>query len=325
MGVARRESNNQEQTEDKMISRTEVFLLATAILGVRGSGHDNFCRDLTDYGDLTTVDEEVNVCSYEMKKDCPETTESHCMEVTELECDVELFTDCTIDWTKHEVKESMPATLTKTLPTCTKEFRTEKHEKTHYDCHMVTKQHCTTLWEIVNGKKVWAGNDDDCRDVTWEECNPVTVEVEWEVPFMNCTDNEYPYVSYENTTTEVMADTMDCEVLKRPVCRPRKMNKCSSITFQTCSEKPVETCKPKTVPCPSKDKIHRQWCLFGQGEQPSAGPSPTSSSSLKPSGNSRLNPSSKTTNVVTNTDTDVKGDKKQGYFQGDLRDVEEDY
>merc|ERR1711988_451489 len=98
MGVARRESNNQEQTEDKMISRTEVFLLATAILGVRGSGHDNFCRDLTDYGGLTTVDEEVNVCSYEMKKDCPETTESHCMEVTELECDVELFTDCTIDW-----------------------------------------------------------------------------------------------------------------------------------------------------------------------------------------------------------------------------------
>ena len=192
-----------------------VFLLATAILGVRGSGHDNFCRDLTDYGDLITVDEEVNVCSYEMKKDCPETTESHCMEVTELECDVELFTDCTIDWTKHEVKESKPATLTKTLPTCTKEFRKEKHEKTHYDCHMVTKQHCTTLWEIVNGKKVWAGNDDDCRDVTWEECNPVTVEVEWEVPFMNCTDQEYPYMSFEDATTEVMADTMDCRVEKR--------------------------------------------------------------------------------------------------------------
>ena len=250
-----------------------VFLLAIATLGVRGGGHDDSCRDLTDYGDLITVDEEVDVCSYEMKKDCPETTESHCMEVTELECDVELFTDCTIDWTKHEVKESKPATLTKTLPTCTKEFRKEKHEKTHYDCKMVTKKHCTTLWEIVNGLKVWAGNDDDCKDVTWEECSPVTVEVEWDVPFMNCINTTYSYLSYEDTTIEVMADTMDCKVESRAVCKPKTSTKCSSITFQTCSEKPVETCKPEVVPCPSKEVIHKQWCLFGQGEQPSDGPS----------------------------------------------------
>ena len=25
--------------------------------------------------------------------------------------------------------------------------------------------------------QVWAGNEDDCRDVTWEECNPVEKKV----------------------------------------------------------------------------------------------------------------------------------------------------
>ena len=35
-----------------------------------------------------------------------------------------------------------------------------------------------TLWELdEDGDKVWAGNDGDCKDVTWEECSPVSKEV----------------------------------------------------------------------------------------------------------------------------------------------------
>ena len=213
-----------------------VFLLATAILGVRGSGHDNFCRDLTDYGDLTTVDEEVNVCSYEMKKDCPETTESHCMEVTELECDVELFTDCSIDWTKHKVKESKPATLTKTLPTCTKEFRKEKHEKTHYDCHMVTKQHCTTLWTVNKwGEKVWGGTD-DCRNVTWEECEEVVKNVTLMVPVMKCVEETHPHLDYRPLARNVTARRTECRVRAEQVCVPETTSKCGSVRYKVCNE-----------------------------------------------------------------------------------------
>ena len=152
-------------------------MVASSLLGVLGSGHDNFCRELIDYGELTSSNEMVNVCSSKLEKICQETTDNQCMEVTELECDVELFTVCTMNWEDVELKESKPATLTKTLPTCTKEFRKEKHEKTHYECEVVTRQQCTTLWEVVNGVKVWAGNEDDCRDVTWEECFPVTKQV----------------------------------------------------------------------------------------------------------------------------------------------------
>ena len=219
-----------------MIVAVVVANMLGGVLANTGADHDNLCRDLTDYGDLTYINETVTVCSSKLEKICEEKTKEKCMEVTEMDCEVELFTDCSMNMKPLEIEQSKPATLTKTLPSCTKEFRKEKHEKTHYECQEVTRQHCTTLWKIINGAKVWAGNEDDCKDVTWEECNPVTVEVEWEVPFMNCTDKEYPYVSYENTTTEVMADTMDCRVEKRVVCTPKSGSKCANITFSTCTE-----------------------------------------------------------------------------------------
>ena len=72
----------------------------------------------------------------------------------------------------------------------------EYHNKTIYDCKNVTKRHCTTLWTANDaGEKVksdnsmnhpfllcdflqaWSGNEDDCKDVTWEECNPLEKKV----------------------------------------------------------------------------------------------------------------------------------------------------
>ena len=214
-----------------------MSLLALAVTDrVTGNkDHDSFCRDLTDYGDLTYINETINVCTSELKKTCVDKTEEMCMDVTHMDCDVELFTDCAMDWTTHDVVESKPTTLTKHLPTCIKKTKPEEHEKVHYECKNVTKQHCTSLWKVVNGEKVWAGND-DCKDVTWEECEPIPVKVEWEVPYMECITTPHSYLSYENVTRPVMADTMECRVEKRVVCKPRKENKCASITYTTCSE-----------------------------------------------------------------------------------------
>ena len=214
-----------------------MSLLALAVTDrVTGNkDHDSFCRDLTDYGDLTYINETINVCTSELKKTCVDKTEEMCMDVTHMDCDVELFTDCAMDWTTHDVVESKPTTLTKHLPTCTKLTRPEEQEKVHYERKNVTKQHGTSLWKVVNGEKVWAGND-DCKDVTWEECEPIPVKVEWEVPYMECITTPHSYLSYENVTRPVMADTMECTVEKRVVCKPRKENKCASITYTTCSE-----------------------------------------------------------------------------------------
>ena len=37
-------------------------------------------------------------------------------------------------------------------------------------------------------KQVWAGNEDDCREVTWEECNPLEKTVPMSVAKMICVD-----------------------------------------------------------------------------------------------------------------------------------------
>jgi len=243
-----------------------LVVVASFLLGSVLSLKDSFCRDLTDYGDLEYINETVIVCSSNLEKTCENITVDHCLDVTEIECEVELFSNCSMDWRNVNVTESKPVTLNKTLPTCVKTIEEEEHNKTHYQCRNVTKQHCTSLWKIVDGEKVWAGNEDDCKDVTWEECNPVPVTVKWEVPVMNCTDSQYPYLSYENTTNTIMADSLDCEVEKRAVCRPKPSIKCSSITYTTCKEEPVPSCNPVTVPCPSKEKLHKQFCLFGKGE-----------------------------------------------------------
>ena len=44
------------------------------------------------------------------------------------------------------------------------------------------------------------------------------------------------YFDYENTTSQQMADTMDCVVEKRPVCQPVTSKKCGETTYTRCQE-----------------------------------------------------------------------------------------
>ena len=82
---------------------------------------------------------------------------------------------------------------------------------TVYECENVTKTHCTTLWELdENDNKVWAGNDGDCKDVTWEECTPVDKEVPVMVPTMNCEDYPVEFVDLVNSTTPLKTTKFDC-------------------------------------------------------------------------------------------------------------------
>ena len=57
---------------------------------------------------------------------------------------------------------SRPVLDTKTLPWCQRVEVVEERLQTSYKCENLTRQHCTSLWKIVNGEKVWAGND-ECR------------------------------------------------------------------------------------------------------------------------------------------------------------------
>jgi len=229
--------------------------------------HDNFCRPLEDYGPRSDTMEERQVCQTSFEKDCQPVTVSDCMDVTELRCEVNLFTNCSMDWQMKDSVESLMSVKTTDLKNCTKEMVIEYHNKTIYDCKNVTKRHCTTLWTVNDaGQKIWTGNEDDCRDVTWEECNPVEKQVPMAVAQMVCEDTPVSYFDYENTTTPRMADTMDCTVDKRVVCEPVTTKKCAEVTYTKCEETGLTSCSVVTIPVPSQPKLHKQWCLFDNSD-----------------------------------------------------------
>ena len=58
---------------------------------------------------------------------------------------------------------------------------------------MKKKTPCSFSFSLLNlpvnrDRQVWAGNEDDCREVTWEECNPVEKTVPMSVARMICVD-----------------------------------------------------------------------------------------------------------------------------------------
>ena len=142
-----------------------------------------------------------------------------------------------MNWTMKDNVESVMKVSTVDLKNCTKEMVVEYHNKTVYDCRNITKRHCTTLWTVnERGEKIWTGNEDDCRDVTWEECSPVIKTVPMAVAQMICDSVPVNYFDYENTTSPRMADTLDCTVDKKVVCNPVTSSKCADITYTKCEE-----------------------------------------------------------------------------------------
>ena len=78
-------------------------MLVSTVLGE----HDNFCRPLEDYGPRSDIMEERQVCQTNFEKDCQPVTVSDCMDVTELKCEVNLFTNCSMDWKMKDSLESL--------------------------------------------------------------------------------------------------------------------------------------------------------------------------------------------------------------------------
>ena len=149
---------------------------------------------------------------------------------------MELFSNCELVGEKeHRVTVSTPVMEMKTLPLCEKTDVLEDHNKTRYTCENVTRQQCTSLWKVVNGEKVWAGND-DCRDVTWEECKPQTVSVQWLVPQMNCTAQVHTFLTFQNQTNILKTEEEKCRVEKRTVCERVNRKACSMINLRNCTE-----------------------------------------------------------------------------------------
>ena len=149
-----------------MLSAASVLLLIL-LAGLHSvlARQENFCKPLQDWTARYDRMENLTVCQTKLDKKCEEvTSETMCLTVTEIRCEVELFPNCTTDWRMEDGLDFQMIMKNKTLKKCEKTMVPEQHNKKIYECHNVTKQHCTTIWKVNDrGEKVWVGNADDCR------------------------------------------------------------------------------------------------------------------------------------------------------------------
>jgi len=253
--------------------------LVSVVVGDTGAGgHENYCKDLPDFTKLKFVKQDVNVCHTKIEKICKQVEVTKCIKTPTIDCDVELVKTCTNTWVEKYVNKSVPVMDMKNLPWCEIKEKWVEHNKTKYECQNVTKQHCTSLWKIENGQKVWAGND-DCKDVTWEECKPVLYPTKLKVPWSFCQPENFTFLTFENQTEKVRLLVTECTVEPKAVCNTESNGeKCAYLQYEDCVEKPVTKCDPVPIPIPTKDRIHKQWCLYDKTPPPSSTPRPYRSS-----------------------------------------------
>ena len=74
--------------------------------------------------------------------------------------------------------------------------------------------------------QVWDGNE-DCEEVTWEECKLVPYHVDFNVPKITCTpDKEIPWMD--------CVDDMKTQMTSKMTCEPKSTVSCSPQTTEMC-------------------------------------------------------------------------------------------
>ena len=129
-------------------------------------------------------------------------------------------------------------------------------------CKTVSKQQCDSKW-VVNeqGEKVWAGND-NCKEVSWEDCTLedkiVTQEVDvWECnPDSNPTVYQVPIVN----NVEVTITSRVCKPKASPVCSYKTEQRCETVEWEDCYDSVIPHCYKFNVGVPYQEFDHRLRC-----------------------------------------------------------------
>ena len=205
-------------------------------------GHEENCVDISRYGEVEYNVTTSSVCTYRKTKVCNKKTASACVAVPVTECEVTGYAACA----KVPFTRTFPDTTT-TL----KSFLPKKCAQSGYQtlieyhtkpvCHEVTKQQCDTKWVIdAAGEKVWAGNE-NCADVTLEDCRLEEVANPVSVPIYKCEDDTPIYYSQPAfSEVEVTGYRSECTASAFPTCTTSTVQRCTEVEYDEC----VDVIKP---------------------------------------------------------------------------------
>ena len=231
------------------------------ILKTPAHGHDK-CVDVSKYR-LTYETITDKICSFHVVRECTPRSEQICVTIPKTECTLAAGYTCDSSETKETVRVDTTEKKTFTSKKCSKngvEILTEIKKTPH--CETVTKQQCDSKWDInENGEKVWAGND-NCKDVTWEDCKLVDHFVEEEVEVYSCDDDTtQTYLSPVVKEEEVTARSEECHEKGGAVCSVTSSTECTTVEWTDCEEKVEEECQEVTMKVPHQEYDHLLRCI----------------------------------------------------------------
>ena len=150
------------------------------------------CVDISYYSDVEFNSTDAQLCSYKVRRQCTPHSERVCRSVPVYTCRVDTHTVCEETKKTQVVREDNLENRYFTEKVCEPgPIEVLEEIKQMPVCETVTKQQCDSKWEVdpLTGEKVWAGNE-NCREVSWEDCRLQDTPVTQEVPTWTCRDGD---------------------------------------------------------------------------------------------------------------------------------------
>ena len=225
--------------------------------------HGKDCVDISHYGDLTFNDSTVELCNYKVKTHCTKRSEYICKDIPVHSCKVEGFPEC------EDHESSVPARddtfeINDFVPMVCKSGVKKPLTETKMMpvCRNITKQQCDTKWVLnAAGEKVWAGNE-NCKDVTWEDCTLQPRQITTEVETYDC--NEAPdVISYKTVVrkdVDVPLFSRKCRAVAKPVCTVTTDTQCETVEWEDCQDNIAPNCFKSLFRVPYQEYNHLQRC-----------------------------------------------------------------
>ena len=227
-----------------------------------GDGHDDQCVDISRYGELQYNVSTKNVCTYKIDRICSKKSNQVCVSVPKEDCTVVGFVDCN---NRAEVS-TQRCDMTGEEHFVTQDCKQDGVEvleevKKMPVCTTVTKQQCDSKWVINNqGEKVWDGNE-NCKDVSWEDCTLEDRVITEEVPTYTCNNGEtLTYSSHIVKEEDVTSYRKTCQPRGNPVCTQSNEIECTTVEWEDCRDELIETCKPFIFNIPYQTFHHTLRC-----------------------------------------------------------------
>ena len=230
-----------------------------------GDGHDDNCVDNSRYGELQYNVTTKHVCTHSVQRSCIKRNKEVCVPLPRVSCEVVAYPDCN----NLPTVTTQRCDKTQDQSLITKECKQDGVEvleevKQMPVCTTVTKQQCDSKWVINDqGEKVWDGNE-NCRDVSWEDCTLEDRVVKEEVPTFSCNDAEVltydtPVIKSEDVTSY----DWTCQPRANPVCTQTEVVECTNVEWEECREEVKEACIPITTNIPYQEYLHTLRCTVG--------------------------------------------------------------